>query len=748
MMRGHVRQIANVLLAFIGRAVVAGKGIMESLGTRATLKLASCSALLLIVTASAAAVQPLGNPSDPYAFLIPQFGNRALEWAKEQTGATRAKLESSPNFAAVLADMRAVHARERPLPTYYLLGGRLFMRLERDKRHPYGRIAVANAGPGGLPGAWRTVFDLDAYNKTVAVPYTLKWITPETECLAPKYDRCMIPLYYNGGQDNAYIEVDLRSGKILKNGFHIGPGRNFAAWLDRDTLLIAQTTHGAPAHASQFPAELQLWRRGTPLSKARVIFREDPQDSLFLFYVSGSLGRRRIILDVFKTYESFQLDELTTDGRVTSLTFPRALSNLGTPAFSRGKVAVQLAEAATIEGRRYPADAIIACDLRTNRVSAVMTPPKGVYLSGGFTGTRSGFAIVGVHNLQRILYLATPKGGRWLIRERRVEEPGVVLRPSSDEQSNTLLLREEGLITPPRYSVLRGSGRAVLIDQAMPEADLRGYTVDIRRARSRDGTLIDYYLMQKVGRRPGPTPTILQGYGGFGLSDDPSYFCCRFGAGWKTWFDRGGAFAMAAIRGGGERGSAWHLAATGIHKIRSFEDFDAVAEALEQSGFTDAAHLGITGHSEGGELTAVVTVMRPDLYAAAVIGAPTTDNSIIGHGDGGISAGMASEEGDWDNPTQRRYMQVWDAYSNIRRGVIYPRTLCVVATTDNQVGPSHCRRFVAKMQSVGARAMLLEGLKGGHDYPDEYTQTADTAMQMSFFIDALMKPTALPGSPR
>jgi prolyl oligopeptidase len=248
--------------------------------------------------------------------------------------------------------------------------------------------------------------------------------------------------------------------------------------------------------------------------------------------------------------------------------------------------------------------------------------------------------------------------------------------------------------------------------------------------------------MHKIEQRTGPTPTILQGYGGFGVSDDPSYFCCHFGAAWKSWFDRGGAFAVAAIRGGGERGSAWHLAATGIHKIRSFEDFDAVAEALEHSSFTDAAHLGVTGHSEGGELTAVVTVMRPDLYAAAVIGAPTTDNSILGHGDGGISAGMYSEEGDWDIPAQRRYMQVWDPYSNIRRGVTYPRTLCVVATTDNQVGPSHCRRFVARMQSIGAHARLLEGLKGGHDYPDEYTQTADTAMQMSFFIDTLMEPGA------
>ena len=127
-----------------------------------------------------------------------------------------------------------------------------------------------------------------------------------------------------------------------------------------------------------------------------------------------------------------------------------------------------------------------------------------------------------------------------------------------------------------------------------------------------------------------------------------------------------------------------------------------------------------------------------------MIGAPVADFAIVGHGDGGIGAGMAAEFGDWNDPAQRRVMETWDPYFNIRRGTTYPPVLVVVATTDNQVGPSHSRLYVAKMQSVGARAMLLEGSEGGHDYPDEYTQTADMAMQMSFFIDTLMSRSPSP----
>jgi prolyl oligopeptidase len=706
-----------------------------SISRRILAALAACG---LATATSMAAPQTCTTHSDRFDELIPQFGAKAVAWAKQQTDLTRAKLEASPNFTAVMADMRAVHANGRPLPSYDLLAGRRYMRIERDESHPYGRIEAADAKPDGLPGAWRTAFDLDAYNKTAPTHYTIKWINPEAECLAPAYERCMLSLYYKGGQDNAYVELDLTTGTLVKDGFRLEPGRNSLAWLDRDTLLVAHTTQGAPALPNQFPAELHVWKRGTPLAQAPVIYRADPKDSLFEFALTGQPGKRRIFLNVSKTYTEFQLEELTIDGRTTDLPLPHELADFGTPRFSQGRLAVQLAGAATLQNHQYPADTIVAYDLESHHVSAVMMPPPDVYLSGGFTATRSGFAIIGVRNLQRILYLATPAAEGWTITQRLLEEPGVTLRAASDDQSDALLLREEGLMTPPRYRLLTGVTAPAVVDSARSQTDLHDYTVEIKSARSKDGVPIDYYFMHKLGRRSAPTPTILQGYGGFGISDDPAYFCCRFGAAWKSWFDRGGAFAVAAIRGGGERGAGWHLAATGHHKIRSFEDFDAVAEALERSGFTDAAHLGVTGHSEGGELAAVVVVMRPDLYAAAVIGAPTTDNSIIGKGDGGISAGMAAEEGDWDVPADRRFMRIWDPYSNIRAGVTYPKTLSVVATTDNQVGPSHARRFVAKMQEVCAPALLLEGSEGGHDYPDEYTQTADTAMQMSFFIDTLV----------
>lgn len=701
-------------------------------------------AVALIAAALTTRARDAGAAVDPLAYLIPQYGAKALVWSKEQTDATRAKLEASRAFKAVLADMKVVHASEKPLSTYWLLGGHRYVRFQHDKAHPYGIIATAEAGPDGRPGPWRTAFDLDAYNRTVPHPYTIKGdlphpdLDPESECLAPTFDRCMIPLWYEGGQKNAYIEVDLKTGRMVKDGFDIAPGRNAVAWIDRDTLVVAHTTEGARAMPSQFPAELHVWKRGTPLSRAPKIFELNPKHALFLFYVTGEPGKRRIFIDDLKTYARCQLKEVTLDGHVSNLPLPDQLDALGTPLFMRGKLAVQLAAPHKINGKTYPADTIVAYDFATRRVSVVMTPPEGVCLSGSLSGFKDGFAVVGVRKLRRTLYIVRPKGQDWTVRRRLVEPAGLTVTVSSDDLSDDLLLSEEGMMTPPRVLWL-ARGAPVLIDSAGPEADLRSYTVDIRSARGSDGVPIDYYLMHRKGTHRGPTPTILQGYGGFDVSDDPIYFCCKFGASWKSWFDRGGAFAIAAVRGGGERGGAWHLAGTGMNKKKMFDDFATVAEDLERSGFTDAAHLGITGASNGGLLTAGAIVLRPALYGAAVIIAPLTDFSILGHGDGGIGAGMNAEYGDWNDPVQRRVMETWDPYVNIRSGVTYPPVLVVVATTDNQVGPSHSRRYVAKMQSVGAPAMLLEGSQGGHSYPDEYTQTSDVAMLMSFFIDNLMK---------
>ena len=122
-------------------------------------------------------------------------------------------------------------------------------------------------------------------------------------------------------------------------------------------------------------------------------------------------------------------------------------------------------------------------------------------------------------------------------------------------------------------------------------------------------------------------PTILYSYGGFELSLFPWYWNDGhrpLDAG-QVWLSKGGAIAVANIRGGGEFGPAWHQATLKVHHQRAFDDFQAVGDDLIKRGFTTPQHLGIVGASNGGLLVSATMVERPDLFAAVVCQRPLID---------------------------------------------------------------------------------------------------------------------------
>ena len=169
------------------------------------------------------------------------------------------------------------------------------------------------------------------------------------------------------------------------------------------------------------------------------------------------------------------------------------------------------------------------------------------------------------------------------------------------------------------------------------------------------------------------------GYGSFGVNYAPGYFSAELKLGMVSWLARGGAFVAAAIRGGGERGEAWHLGGAGLNKQHAFDDFIAVAEDLVKSGFTRPDKLGAYGRSAGGLLTAVMATQRPDLFKAILVGVPVTDLADMGSGSG-IVRGQKAEFGDWDDPRQLPSILAWSPYQNIRPGVPYPRVLVITST--------------------------------------------------------------------
>ncbi|TMR93367.1 prolyl oligopeptidase family serine peptidase [Nonomuraea basaltis] len=220
--------------------------------------------------------------------------------------------------------------------------------------------------------------------------------------------------------------------------------------------------------------------------------------------------------------------------------------------------------------------------------------------------------------------------------------------------------------------------------------------------RSKDGTDVRMLIISPADDTPGPRPTILYGYGGFGLSMTPGY-----SASVLTWAEAGGVYAIANLRGGGEEGEDWHRAGMLAHKQNVFDDFHSAAEHLIETGVTTAGQLGISGGSNGGLLVGAALTQRPDLYAAVVCSAPLLD--MIRYEQFGLGATWNVEYGTAEDPEPFSWLWGYSPYHHVKESVAYPATLFTVFQSDTRVHPLHAWKMCAALQhaSTADRPVLL-----------------------------------------
>jgi prolyl oligopeptidase len=207
-----------------------------------------------------------------------------------------------------------------------------------------------------------------------------------------------------------------------------------------------------------------------------------------------------------------------------------------------------------------------------------------------------------------------------------------------------------------------------------------------------------------------PRPTVLYGYGGFGIPMTPGY-----SAGPLQWVEAGGVYAIACLRGGGEEGEEWHRAGMLGHKQNVFDDFYAAAEALVAAGWTTSSRLAISGGSNGGLLVGTALTQRPELFQAVVCSAPLLD--MVRYEKFGLGATWNVEYGSAADPEQLQWLLGYSPYHHVRDGVDYPATLFTVFDGDTRVDPLHARKLAAALQHAtsGTRPILVRREKDvGH----------------------------------
>lgn len=245
-----------------------------------------------------------------------------------------------------------------------------------------------------------------------------------------------------------------------------------------------------------------------------------------------------------------------------------------------------------------------------------------------------------------------------------------------------------------RYDLL--TGKSELFRQAKVKFSPDDYEVTQVFYKSKDGTRVPMFLAHKKGlKKDGSNPTLLYGYGGFSISQVPSFSVSRL-----AWMEMGGIFAMANLRGGGEYGEEWHQGGTKLKKQNVFDDFIAAAEWLIENKYTSSTKLAIQGGSNGGLLVGACMAQRPDLFGACLPAVGVMDMLRFHK----FTAGRfwVDDYGSADDPEQFKAIFAYSPYQNLKPGKKYPATMVTTADTDDRVVPGHSFKFAAALQAAQA----------------------------------------------
>ena len=356
-------------------------------------------------------------------------------------------------------------------------------------------------------------------------------------------------------------------------------------------------------------------------------------------------------------------------------------------------------------------------------------------------GTRDKLLLATLDNVRGRALVYTPTaGGGWSRAKLDLPDNVSVRLGAVDLKSNLPFVNVTGFLTPNKLSLVDAATDGVTPVNSLPaKFDASRDVVEQFEAASSDGTRIPYFVVHRRDiAYDGSTPTILNAYGGFQVSETPAYSA----ANGKLWLERGGAWVLANIRGGGEFGPAWHEAGLTTHRQRIYDDFAAVARDLDRRKITSPRRLGIIGGSNGGLLMGVEFTQHPELWNAVVIQVPLLDMIRIGK----IAAG-ASWQGEYgDVNADPAVMAFWlktSPYQNLRAGVKYPEPFIFTTTKDDRVGPQHARKFAARMEEMGLPFFYYENTEGGHGAGADLKQAAHTtALTMTYLQKKLMDPAA------
>ena len=666
--------------------------------------------------------------SDPFIWLEEVLSDDALNWVKAKNKSVTL-LTQEKIFPQLKEQAYQILSSQDKLTQVTILGDMVY-NFWQDPFHKRGlwRRSMLEDFMEGYP-LWETVIDFDA----LEAEWQKNIVYKGAKCLAPDYERCMIALSDGGKDAVSYYEFDLIKKDFVESGFYLPEAKSTVTWQDRNHLVVATDFGPGTMTDSGYPRIVKLWQRGTGLTTAKHLHSGVASDVSVRGLVYGPKEDQIMMAMVSPSFFETQLF-LTTETESKKLLLPSDIKLQG--VFKK-----HLIIGLRSDFNSHKEGDLIAIPLHQPGLYNNSVPLESIAI---FQQSESRFlkeaAIMKDHmvlaimeNVRVNLATATIKNKEFKITTvDSLPQDGDIDLGSSHEDRNTLTITYSNYLTPSRLIGLDVSNKGVKSKtiQTLPSRfDETAFVSQLVWATSKDGTKVPYTVIRHKNMPfHGKNPTILYGYGGFEVSLLPSYLTTEG----KLWLEKGGVYAVANIRGGGEFGPKWHQSALKSQRQKAYDDFISVAEHLISQKVTSPRHLGIMGGSNGGLLMGVMMTQRPELFQGVVCSVPLLDmlrfHTLL------AGASWMAEYGNPDLNQDRKYIQTYSPYQKLGEADAYPEVFFTTSTRDDRVHPAHARKMAAKMEALGHPFYYYENIDGGHGGSANLEQSAHLkALTMTYF---------------
>jgi prolyl oligopeptidase len=639
---------------------------------------------------------------------LDDHGPQTVKWLEQRNSQTLAQLRADPRFAVFERDAADILTDSGRLTPVTFMGEYVYQYWQ-TRESPLGvwRRTAKRDYLAGVP-KWETIIDIQA----LGAAEHARFIFAGADCLE---NRCLISLSRNGKDAAEQREFDLNAKRFVRNGFHIPESKSEAWWFDADTLLVgpaflrSEMTEGLTART------IRVWRRGTPLSAAHLVFEGRDSDAGVNAELINAAGSGNFIAARHKDFERREFQLVSIDGKSRPVSLPEAAAVMGV---HDGRLLIRPNRDWILEsGVVVPNGTLVSIDLsilmREGKISTVdvIFRPSGDDAIRGIQSSEGRLFVELLHDYASRLVELTPRTpGAW--DARTIPLPGGRYIQIMDFVHGQFLLHEQSPLLPDRVVQVdsqTGAEKPPLYQQRA-YFDASNLLTEYDQARSSDGTLITYSVTRRRDFKfSGCSPTLVYGYGGYDVPLTPRYEPL-FG---KLWLERGGVYVHAYLRGGGERAPDWHWGIMREKRYLAYDDMAAVLQDLHTRGVTQPSHTGILGRSNGGLMTAAVMERSPQLLNAVIVGGPLTD--MLNFIEFPPGSTWTAEYGDPRDGAAFKYLSTYSPMQNIAPPTVhYPTALIITSTDDDRVLPGQARRFSALLTEKGHDNLYFEDAQGGH----------------------------------